>query len=118
MSLQGLVLLIPGLLIIGKTQSTFFLYVGLFFLAVGSSLIIPCLTSLISLYSPSQYQGKSVGIFRSLGALARVIGPIIASLIYWKYGSEYPYYLGAAFLIIPILMVSMLPKPSKDEVAV
>ncbi|PIP92467.1 MAG: ferrochelatase [Bdellovibrio sp. CG12_big_fil_rev_8_21_14_0_65_39_13] len=110
MALQGLVFVIPGLIAIAYAQSLFLLYVGLFFLAVGSSMTIPTLTSLVSLYTPAQHQGKSVGIFRSLGALARVIGPIVASLIYWRYGSSVPYFLGAAFLIIPIFLVSRLPK--------
>lgn len=109
-SLMGMLLLIPGLLIIGYSMSTWMLYLGLFFLATGSAMIIPCLTSLVSLYTPSEYQGKSVGIFRSLGALARVIGPIVAAIIYWKAGSAVPYYLGAMFMIIPILMVGKLPK--------
>lgn len=113
MALQGLVFLIPGLIAIGLTHSTWLLYLGLFFLAVGSSLTTPTLTSLVSLYTPSQDQGKSVGIFRSLGALARVIGPIIASLLYWKTGSSAPYFIGAAFLVLPMLMVARLPKPSE-----
>lgn len=110
MALQGLVFLAPGLVAIGFAQSSFLLYVGLFFLAVGSSMVIPCLTSLVSLYTPAEYQGRSVGIFRSLGALARVIGPILASLLYWKMGSSSPYFIGAIFLIIPLVMISRLPK--------
>ncbi|MDD0853225.1 ferrochelatase [Halobacteriovorax sp. GB3] len=113
MAVMGLILLIPGLLLIGKTYSIGILYLGLFFLAMGSSMAIPCLTSLVSMYTPSQYQGKSIGIFRSLGALARVVGPVVASVIYWRYGSHTPYYFGAFFLIIPILMISRLPKYQK-----
>ena len=59
---------------------------------------------------PRRHQGKTLGVFRSLGALARVVGPIGACLIYWQWGSSAPYYLGAAFLIFPILMVMKLPK--------
>ena len=115
MALQGLIFLIPGLIAIGLTQSSWTLYLGLFFLAVGSSMVIPCLTSLVSLYTPSENQGQSIGIFRSLGALARVIGPIVASLLYWKMGPSYPYFLGAVFLIIPILMIRKLPSPQISE---
>lgn len=113
MALQGLIFLVPGLVAIGFAHSTWLLYLGLFFLAVGSSMATPCLTTLVSLYTPSQDQGRSVGIFRSLGALARVIGPILASLLYWKSGSSSPYFIGAAFLIIPMLLVAKLPKPSE-----
>ncbi len=113
-ALMGLICLIPGLVAIGFAESSLLLYVGLFFLATGSSMAIPCLTSLVSLYTPAEQQGHSIGIFRSLGALARVIGPIIASIIYWKYGSSSPYFLGSAFLILPIILVSLLKKPNEN----
>ena len=73
-------------------------------------MIIPCLTSLVSMYTPAHEQGRSIGIFRSMGALARVVGPIAASVIYYKYGSAAPYYIGSAFLLIPIFMLMKLPE--------
>lgn len=110
MAIQGLIALIPGLILIALAYSNFMLYAGLFFLSIGSSMIIPCLTSLVSMYTPPHEQGRSIGIFRSMGALARVVGPIAASIIYYKYGSAAPYYVGAAFLLIPIFMVAQLPE--------
>ncbi|MEK7486431.1 MAG: ferrochelatase [Planctomycetota bacterium] len=115
MALMGLITLVPGLILIALTRNNWILYSGLFFLAVGSSLTIPCLTSLVSIYTPAEHQGKTIGIFRSLGALGRVLGPILASVIFWRFGSQWPYFIGSAFLLIPILMVSRLPKPLPDE---
>jgi ferrochelatase len=115
MALMGLFCLIPGLLLIGFAFHSAVLYLGLFFLALGSAMAIPCLTSLISLYSPPEYQGKSIGIFRSLGALARVIGPLTAALLYWRLGSQWAYLLGTGFLLLPILLISRLPAPSKTS---
>ncbi len=114
MAIMGLITLIPGLILIGITQSVFLLYCGLFFLACGSAMVIPCLTTLVTLYTPASEQGKSVGIFRSLGALARVIGPTLASIIYYMYGSSAPYYIGALFLIVPIIMLVNLPVYKKS----
>lgn len=105
MALSGLLSIIPGLIIISISHSTFSLYLGLTFLAVGSALAIPTLTSLISLGTPDELQGKSLGIFRSLGSLGRVIGPIVASLAYWKFGSTFPYLACAFFLVIPMLIL-------------
>ena len=76
-------------------------------------MVIPCLTSLVSMYLPSEKQGQGIGVFRSLGALARVIGPLVASLVYWHLGSSSPYLIGAGFLLIPILLVSYLPAIKK-----
>ena len=113
MAIQGMISVIPGLLIIAFANSSALLYLGLFFLAVGSAMTIPTLTSLVSLYTPAQEQGYSLGIFRSLGSLGRVFGPAIASIIYWKWGSHIPYVLGAISLIIPIVVLSRI-KLSKE----
>ena len=113
MAVRGMVLLIPGLLLIAAAYSSFMLYAGLFFLACGSSMIIPCLTTLVTLYTPSEEQGRSVGIFRSMGALARVLGPIFAAILYYKYGAWSPYVIGSVFLMIPILMIMKLPALKK-----
>lgn len=110
MAILGIVALIPGLLLIAAAYSSLMLYAGLFFLAVGSSMIMPCLTTLITFYTPSEEQGRSVGIFRSMGALARVVGPILSAIAYYKYGAWSPYVFGSVFLLIPIYLLSKLPK--------
>ena len=45
-----------------------------------------------------------LGTFRSLGALSRAVGPIIACAAYWKLGSASPYYGAAALVVLPILL--------------
>lgn len=115
MALMGLITLLPGLLIIGVAQTVPLIYLGLFFLAVGSAMTIPCLTTLASLFGPPEHQGRTLGVFRSLGALGRVLGPLLASILYWRWGSASPYWIGSAFLLIPILMIAALPVPKGNE---
>lgn len=115
MAIQGLLFVIPGLFIIGFSESNWLLYAGLFFLATGSAMAIPTLTSLVSIYTPDAEQGRSLGIFRSLGSLGRVIGPVFASLIYWKYGSTVPYVLGGFFLLIPVFLLTKLKKKTNFD---
>lgn len=114
MAIKGLACIVPGLLLIAFTKTSVGLYFGLFFLSVGSAMAIPTLTSLVSLFTPNSEQGHSLGIFRSLGSLGRVFGPILASLVYWKYGSTSPYLIGSIFMLLPILILIKLPK---DKVA-
>lgn len=109
MALFGMFALIPGLLLIAAAYSSGMLYGGLFFLAVGSAMIMPCLTTLVTLFTPSNEQGRSVGIFRSMGALARVVGPIVSAIAYYKFGAWAPYVFGSAFLILPIMILRKLP---------
>ena len=110
MAVRGLSLLIPGLAIIAFAQSTWCLYAGLLFLASGSAMAIPTLTSLVSLYTPPSSQGEALGVFRSLGALGRVFGPVFASVLYWKSGAASPYIIGALLMLVPIMIISKLPK--------
>jgi len=114
-SLYGLVLLVPGLLMVGTAGSEGLFYLGLALLAVGSALATPCLTALASLYTPADRQGEVLGTFRSLGALARAVGPILACAAYWKLGSEWPYYGATALVLLPILLALGLPPAPKRE---
>jgi ferrochelatase len=116
MAMQGLVAIAPGLVLLAYAQSPLMLYTGLFFLSVGSAMSIPCLTSLVTFYSPEHMQGQSLGIFRSLGSLGRVIGPIYASLVFWRFGSMFAYLSGAVLVFLPAFIISKLPPlPKTDE---
>ncbi|NQU49603.1 MAG: MFS transporter [Planctomycetes bacterium] len=111
----GLILTMPGFAIIGAAHSGGVLYAGLAFMAVGSAFVMPCLSALVSRYAPAERQGLALGTFRSMGSLSRAVGPVIGALIYWRYGSSSPYWIGAAFLLIPIGMAMTLPAPPEIE---
>lgn len=112
--IAGIILVVPGLILVGLCHTQLLLYAGLFLLAFGSSLVTPSLTALISLYSPEDRQGESLGIFRSLGSLGRAFAPILGAVVYWKYGSQWPYFGSAAVLLVPLLFSFGLPVPDKS----
>jgi MFS family permease len=92
---------------------------GLFFgalalMAFSIGLVSPSLSALVSLYSSESDQGANLGIFRSAGSLARAIGPLMAALVYFIYGSQSAYLFGAIVVIIPLVIALKLPKPVKD----
>jgi MFS family permease len=76
---------------------------------------MPSLSALVSLYTPPDRQGRVLGVFRSLGALARALGPLAASLIYFRFGSAAPYLTGAAALLLPLAVATGLPRPVKTD---
>jgi MFS family permease len=113
LALAGVILTIPGFVVTGLCEGSGGLYLGLGLLAAGGALVTPSLSSLVSLLTPADRQGEILGIFRSLGALARAIGPIIACVVYWRYGSGTPYVAGAILLLLPLFLVLGLPRPEK-----
>lgn len=114
MAFHGLAMLAPGLVIVGLAgawRSVPALYLGLLLLALGAAQATPCLTALASLYAPAHDQGRILGVFRSLGALARALGPLTACLVYWQVGGSATYYLGAAAIVVPLWIATRLPDP-------
>lgn len=109
--LAGLFSVALGTALVGLAQSTVALYVGLAALGMGSGLINPSVSALVSLYSPAARQGRMLGIFRSLGSLARGVGPLVACFLYWWLGGTVTYLLAAAIVLVPWILVLPLPKP-------
>ena len=115
LAVGGMALTVPGFVLVGLAQDTAGLYQGLALLAVGSAFVMPSLSSLVSRYTPDQRQGLALGIFRSLGSLARAIGPIAGGLLYFKLGAWGPYHVGGALAVIPLLMALGLPPAPEDQ---
>jgi MFS family permease len=109
----GLVFSALGLLLIGFALQPWQLYGGLALLAIGSGLVNPATSGLISLYSGPQEQGRVLGIFRSLGSLARAITPILAGIAFWLFGSRSVFLAGAVFAAGAFGLSAALPKPVK-----
>lgn len=115
LAITGLTLFLPGLVLVARAQSSSVLYAGLTFLAIASALVVPTLSSLASRYTPPDRQGLALGTFRSMGALARAVGPLMGGLLYWRMGSGAPFYVGAALILIPLMLAIGLPPVPVDE---
>ena len=109
----GLVASALGLLAVGFAAEPWLLYAGLALLAAGSGLVNPASTGLISLYAGPQEQGRVLGIFRSLGSLARAITPIVAGAAFWLYGSRSVFVVAAVVTVGAFFLSLALPKPQK-----
>jgi MFS family permease len=111
--LAGLAFDFAGFLLVGFAASSSGLYGGLAAIGIGTGLTNPAVSALVSLYSPPEQQGRMLGVFRSLGALARGFGPVAACLLYWLEGPTLTYCAVALVLIVPWIMALPLPKPAK-----
>ena len=107
----GLALVAIGLVVLGIAPSVSILYLGLGFMAFGMGLCSPTLTSLVSLFASESEQGRALGAFRAIGSLARAIGPILASFVFWWFGSTLLYIVGAAITAVAVVLCSRLPNP-------
>ena len=109
----GLAFTAAGMFVIGYAPQPWLLYVGLAILAVGSGFVNPATTGLISLYARADEQGRVLGIFRSLSALARAFTPILAGVVFWRFGSASVFVGGALLSLAALALGTRLPKPVK-----
>lgn len=71
--------MVPSFLLVGFSSTVTVMSAGLVLYAYASATVVPTLSTLVSTFGPPDQKGTILGIFRSIGALARAIGPLTAS---------------------------------------
>jgi MFS family permease len=107
----GLLSTVVGLLAIGLGPHPWIMYVGLAFIAAGSGLVNPSTTGLISLYTSQEEQGRVLGIFRSLGSLARAVTPLLAGAVFFMFGETSVFIAAAVLTVLALGLTTRLTKP-------
>ncbi|MBS1704736.1 MAG: MFS transporter [Armatimonadetes bacterium] len=89
------------------------------FLGIGSGFANPSLSSLISRTAGSDIQGGTFGITQSLGALGRIVAPMVGNFAF-DYGHWIPYAIAGTLTAIPLLLAWWVKMPDRPagEVAV
>jgi DHA1 family tetracycline resistance protein-like MFS transporter len=81
------------------------LVVAMTLVAAGFGLMTPSLNSLISLQVSAAFQGGTMGVARSATTLARVLGPAWAGLLFEHAGRDWPFFAGAAVMVVVIALL-------------
>ncbi|PJZ70083.1 MFS transporter [Leptospira perolatii] len=105
------ILLIIGFFLLSVGNSHFYLFLALTFLATGSALLHPALSTIVSLFSLPQDQGKNLGIFRSLASLGRGIAPIAFCLIYSQEGPEKSFFVSGILSVFFLVLFGFIKQP-------
>jgi DHA1 family tetracycline resistance protein-like MFS transporter len=102
--IQGAAALALGMLLIPFTNSLATLLAAMVIVGYGFSIITPSLNSLISLQVGAGEQGGIMGVGRSATTMARVIGPAWAGLLFSLFGMDWPYFGGAAVMVLVVIL--------------
>jgi MFS family permease len=101
--LGGLVLIALGLLVLPFAREIPLLVLAMTFLALGMGAMQPSLNSLISRRAAPERQGEVMGVAQSVGALSRVLGPIVAGALFSGLGRNSPFLWGALLVAVALL---------------
>jgi len=108
--LGGMGAITLGLLAVPLAHDLPRLLVALSALALGMGAMQPSLNSLISRRAGVAEQGEIMGVAQSVGALSRVLGPVIAGSLFAAFGRNSPYLWGAVLVGGALLVGWRLPR--------
>ncbi|HJT18358.1 MAG TPA: MFS transporter, partial [Thermoanaerobaculia bacterium] len=101
-----------GLALVPPVWRVPLLYFVAFFIAIGTGLCYPSLTSLVTKATPASEHGTMLGIATAVGSLARFAGPIVMGVLYDFAQARGAFYGGAvltAAAFIVALAMRRLP---------
>ncbi len=101
--LAGLVLMTLAFAAMPIPGSVAWLMLPLALAAVGRALAQPPMMSLVSLFSDEGSRGIVLGVFQSSASAARVVGPVVAGLLY-DADAAFPYFAAAALTGIALVL--------------
>jgi MFS family permease len=77
--------------------------------AAGSGLVHPGLSSLVSLNCAAQQQGLMLGLFQSMSALGRGVGPILGGVAYQQWPAPVFLLIALGLALVWLLLLRIRP---------
>ncbi|HEY3917021.1 MAG TPA: MFS transporter [Stellaceae bacterium] len=111
----GAVLLTLGLLGLPFSPDLAAILIVMALLSIGLGVLNPAVTSLVSRAAGAQERGGILGVNQSGQSLARILGPLIAGLVYSAAGRDAPYYVGAMIMAAVVAMAASVPRRERTR---
>ena len=106
LAIGGMVMLAAGLILLTRSVNLALLLIALGILSAGDGAVTPTLSTLLSFASPAEAQGETLGLAQGIAGLGRVVGPLLAGVLFQFGGAGAPFLVGgilaalaAAFLL-------------------
>jgi multidrug resistance protein len=101
--LAGLAALGLGLLMLAWSANVIWLLIAVGILSIGDGAVTPTSSAVLSLLTPADEQGAILGFAQGLGGLGRVIGPVLAGVLF-TLAPGAPFLAGSFFALLAILV--------------
>ena len=100
----GTVLLVLGLVLYPAPTDLWTLAAVIPLVPIGTALLFPSTTSLMSRYSDPRELGTTMGVAQTFAGLARVVAPLLATAAFQRLGHGWPFFLaGACVAVVGVL---------------
>lgn len=110
---SGALLLATGLLLYPIPQNLWTLAIVIPLVPIGTALLFPATTSLMSRYSDARELGTTMGVAQTFAGLARVVAPLLATMIFQRLGHAWPFYVAGAVVALAGVLTLQIPRESR-----
>jgi multidrug resistance protein len=114
----GAATLILGLLAYPVARNIWQLVLVIPLVPIGTALLFPATTSLMSRYSDRAELGTTMGVAQTYAGIARVVAPILGSIVFQRVGHQWPFVAAAGMMALVSLLafkIEALPAPPTGE---
>jgi sugar phosphate permease len=105
----GTLLLIAGLLVYPVPSTLPLLAVVIPLVPIGTALLFPATTSLMSRHSDPGELGTTMGVAQTFAGISRVVAPLLATAAFQRLGHGWPFYIAGGYVALVGLMALRLP---------
>jgi MFS family permease len=112
----GTLLLAAGLLVYPLAHTIGSLAAVIPLVPIGTALLFPSTTSLMSRYSDPRELGTTMGVAQTFAGLARVVAPLLATTIFQRFGHTWPFYVAGAVVALAGALTLQIPREARVSV--
>ena len=77
---------------------------GTFPLPIGTALLFPCETALVTHRVHEEERGQILGVQQAFGAVSRIFGPFAATIVFQAAGSQFPFLIAAGVVAVVLFL--------------
>jgi len=106
----GIVSLAVGYVLMPLTATLLQLALVAILIPIGTALLFPATTSLVSRHAPPAEIGQTMGVQQAFGGFSRLVGPLWAGLAFQYVGIASPFWLSALLMVaVGLFALSLRP---------
>ncbi|MEP6574668.1 MAG: MFS transporter [Gemmatimonadota bacterium] len=104
--------LVIGLLLYPNTHTILQLAIVMPLVPVGTALLFPATTSLMSRASDKREIGTTMGVAQTYGGVSRVMAPLLGTQVFQRVGHAWPFYMGAGMVALVSALAFQVDHPA------
>lgn len=111
----GLVALAAGFALVALAPTTPLFVAFLVLVPVGTALLFPATTSLVSSHAERHELGATMGVQQAYGGASRLVGPLWAGAAFQLFGPASPFWISSGLAVATLLFAAGLARPARAE---